>query len=81
MTGVKLRGVDGRLQVHAMVHVAKEYRQTPLILLVATRRAEGQPGLTVAADHRRCERCARPASRCQRGRQTLGEPEHLRPGW
>src|SRR5581483_93128 len=45
---VERREVDGLLEVHAEPHVVEEERQRPLVLLIATRRAERQVRLTVA---------------------------------
>jgi hypothetical protein len=44
------RLIDGCLEVEAMVDIAEECHQGPLILLVATRRADGETGLTVLGD-------------------------------
>jgi len=48
MVALEGRRIDRRLEVHAVVDMAQEEDQRPLVLPVAARRAEGHPGLTVA---------------------------------
>src|SRR4051812_45850993 len=43
--------IDRGLEVQAVMEVPQEDRRGPLILLIAARRAECQPGLAVASHH------------------------------
>src|SRR6266516_5699688 len=76
--GVVVRRVDRGLEVEAVVDVAEEDVQRPLVLLVAPGRAESQRRLAVAGGNRRRERGARSLAGLERVRQALLEPEHLR---
>ena len=71
------RRVDRLLQVQAVVDVAQERVQRPLVLLVAAGRAEREVRVAVAQGQRRRQRGARPLAR----RDGVGvgrvEPEHL----
>ncbi len=77
MFGVEIGCVDRLLQIHAVMHVAQEGDQRPLLLLVAARRAEGEPGLAVAQRHRGRQRGARPLAGLERSRHGGVQPEHL----
>ena len=61
----KLGRVDRLLQVHAVVHVAQEGVQRPLVLQVAARRAERQVRLAAAQRQRRRQRRPRALARAR----------------
>ena len=77
MVVVEHRRVDGFLQIHAVMNMAQEEHQFPLLLLVTARRAERQIGLAFAQREIRRQRGARPLARRQASRQAGLEPEHL----
>ena len=74
------RRLDRVLQAQAVVDVAQEEEQRPLVLAVAPGRAERQVRRAVAQHQRGCQRGPRPLASGQRVGQPLGQPEHLAPG-
>src|SRR5712691_6057753 len=80
MRRVEHRRIDRRLKVMAEHRVGKEELQRPLILLVATRRAEGDPRLAIAQGKGWAE--SRPWSLAALNVVWVVriEVEHLRPG-
>ena len=53
MLRMEQRRVDRFLQVHAVMHMAQEKDQLPLVLLIAARRAEDHPrSVTMACEAR-----------------------------
>ena len=75
------QGAIGRfLQVHAMVHLAQELDDGPLVLLIAAGGSPDHPGLPAALRKGGAQSGARPLARRQACGQTLFKPEHLCPG-
>jgi len=77
---VVVRRVDCGLEVEAVVEVGEEDMQRPLVLLVAARRAERQPGFAAAQGERRAERRARSLPTFKAVRVIRVQVEHLRSG-
>src|SRR5258708_31471818 len=75
--GLKHRRIDGLLQAHAVMHETQEYRERPLLLLVAAGRTEREIRLTTTRDEGRRERDARTCAAAQRRRVTVLQPAHL----
>ena len=71
VVGVPLGRVDRLLQVQPAVDVAQKNVERPLLLLVAARRAVGEPRLAVAEHEPRRERRPRPLPRRERRRRAL----------
>ena len=77
--GVELGRVDRLLQVQPAIDMAQEDVKAPLLLLVATGGAPGEPGLPLAKREAGRQRRTRTRARTERRRQTFLEPEHLGP--
>src|SRR5437660_1534021 len=77
MPRLKHRRIDRLLQAHAVMYEPQEYREYPLLLLVAAGRAERQIWRAIARDQRGRERDARTRARSQGRGVALFEPANL----
>ncbi len=78
MAGMEQRRVNRRLQVHPPCTSRRNKISCHWSCWSPPGVPKASDGLAAAPRHRGRQRRARPSARCQRGRQALGQPEHLR---